>query len=73
MKVIATTDLSRAGNDCYIHETVHLVETCGMYVVFGAKRTTGWYEYNETYTKGMTEDFDRAKTLYKLADGILED
>ena len=38
MKIISTTDLSREGNDCYIYESVSLVEAFGMYTVIVAKK-----------------------------------
>ena len=33
MRVIATTDLSRHGSACYIHESISLVEQFGLYVI----------------------------------------
>ena len=31
MRTIYTTDLSRYGNDCYIYETISLIEDNGIY------------------------------------------
>ena len=74
MEVIHTTDLSRAGNDCYIYESVSLVEVFGMYTVIEATKVSGWFE-NEVITTGskIVYDFDDAKKMYKEYGGILED
>lgn len=74
MKVIHTTDLSRAGNDCYIYESVSLVEVFGMYAIIEATKTSGWFE-NEEITTGskIVYDLDDAKKMYKEYGGILED
>ncbi len=42
MKVISTTDLSRPGNDCYIYESVSLVEQFELYAVIQVWRVIGW-------------------------------
>lgn len=44
MRIISTTDLSRGGNDCYIYESVSLIEEFGMYAVVTCTKTTGWSE-----------------------------
>ena len=71
MKVISTTDLSHEGNDCYIYEIVSLIKSGDLYVVLGIKQTIGWYENNEVYTEGITDDFERAKFLYRFAGGLI--
>lgn len=74
MKVIHTTDLSRAGNDCYIYESVSLVEAFGMYAVIVAEKTTGWLEREEITTGSkVAYDLDDAKQMYKEYGGIWED
>lgn len=74
MKVISTTDLSQAGNDCYIYKSVSLVEAFGMYTIITAEKTVGWFDRNEIYARSdVTCDLERAKFLYKKAGGILED
>ena len=37
MRIISTTDLSREGNDCYIHSTVTLMEDKQIYFVANHK------------------------------------
>lgn len=72
MKVISTTDLSREGNDCYIYESVSLVEAFGMHTVIVAKKICGWWDTREIYCKEQTTDLDKAKYMYMKAGGILE-
>ena len=72
MKVISTTDLSREGNDCYIYESVSLVEVFGMYTVIVSKKISGWWDTKEIYCKDTTSDLDIAKQMYMKAGGILE-
>lgn len=73
MKIISTTDLSREGNDCYIHKSVSLIEEFGMYNILTAEKTVGWFDGKEMYLKAETTcDLDRAKFMYKQAGGILE-
>ena len=74
MKIISTTDLSRVGNDCYIYESVSLIEAFGMYKVITAEKTVGWFKNEQIYTSSnLTCDFDKAKFMYKKAGGILEE
>ena len=71
MKVISTTDLSREGNDCYIHESVSLIEVFGMYAVIVAEKTNGWFEREEVTTGSkVVYDLDDAKQMYKEYGGI---
>lgn len=71
MNIIATTDLSREGNDCYIYESVSLVEAFGMYTVIVADKTNGWCTTREIYCKDTTSDLNIAKRMYKQCGGIL--
>ena len=74
MKIISTTDLSREGNDCYIYESVSLVEAFGMYTVIIAVKTVGWHDRKDIYCQSdITSDFEQAKFRYKRAGGILEE
>jgi hypothetical protein len=47
MKVISTTDLSRSGNDCYIYESVSLVEQFELFSVIRYWRVVGWSDREE--------------------------
>lgn len=73
MRVISTTDISRPGNDCYIYESVSLVEQFGIYSVINILKVTGWAEREETLVLCTTEDVDEAKNVYKNAGGEYEE
>ena len=47
MEILATTDTSHAGNDCYINSSVTLVEQFGVFAVIVMDKTTGWFERSE--------------------------
>ena len=65
MKIISTTDLSRGGNDCYIHESVSLIEAFGMYTVITCQRTTGWQDFKDfCFQSEPTTDIEEAKQRY---------
>ena len=65
MKIISTTDISRSGNDCYIYESVSLVEAFEMYAVIICKKVSGWRECEEIELKGnTTTDIEEAKQKY---------
>ena len=65
MKIISTTDLSREGNDCYIYESVSLVEEFGMYMVITCSKVVGWSESEDVYFQGHpTTDIEEAKQRY---------
>ena len=74
MNIISTTDVSREGNDCYIHQTETLVEFCGMYAVIECVKITGWWEEKDVRVMHTTDDYNEAVNFYKnLCGGILED
>lgn len=65
MKIISTTDLSRGGNDCYIYESVSLVEAFGMYTVITCKKVVGWDTRKDIYcSSNPTTDIEEAKHRY---------
>lgn len=73
MKIISTTDLSHEGNDCYIHESVTLVEEFGMYTVVSAHKVTGWSEDCDIRCHSTTTcNLDQAKFLYQSCGGELK-
>lgn len=73
MRVISTTDLSRAGNDCYIYETVSLIEQFDMYAIIICRKITGWAEREEVLVTEVTTDYYKAVDEYKYCGGILEE
>ena len=42
MNIISTTDISRPGNDCYIYETISLIEQFEIYAIVRCLKVTGW-------------------------------
>ena len=50
MNIISTTDISRPGNDCYLYETVSLVEQFDHYAVIRCFKATGWAASNNGIT-----------------------
>lgn len=70
MKILATTDLTRNGNDCLIYESITLAEEFGMYLVIETEMVTGWCPDDaisiQSYT---TDDLDDAKRRYKEHGG----
>ena len=72
MKVISTTDKSRYGNDCYIKETVSLVEQFDMYAIIVFRKVTGWFENEDVFVKDVTTDYNVAVAKYEDCGGILE-
>ena len=65
MKIISTTDLSREGNDCYIYESVSLIEEFGMYAVVDCTKTTEMGIYtNLCIEHDSFTDIEDAKQRY---------
>ncbi len=71
MRVISTTDISREGNDCYIYESISLVEQFGVYSVISCQRVTGWAEREGACILDSTTELTKAKATYKKYGGIL--
>jgi hypothetical protein len=69
MRVISTTDISREGNDCYIYESVTLVEQFGIYSVISIQKVTGWAEREEVCVLCTTASGKAAKKVYKEHGG----
>ena len=73
MRIIATTDISREGNDCYIYESISLVEQFGIYSVINFLNITGWAEREDVRVLCTTRDIDEAKKVYKSVGGAYEE
>ena len=73
MRIISTTDTSKYGNDCYINETVSLVEQFGVYAIIVCQKITGWYKEEDIFVKQVTTDYGTAVGMYKDYEGIMED
>jgi hypothetical protein len=70
MRIISTTDLSREGNDCYIYESISLVEQFDIYIVLNFIDITGWAEREECHVLCVTRDLKEAKNVYKHHNGV---
>lgn len=73
MQIISTTDTSREGNDCYIYESVTLVEQFGIYSVISIQKVTGWAEREEVCVLCATTDRKKAKKVYKDNGGRFDE
>jgi hypothetical protein len=73
MRIISTTDISREGNDCYIYESVSLVEQFDIYSVINFLNVTGWAEREEVRALCTTRDMDEAKKVYKSVGGVYQE
>lgn len=69
MKIIYTTDLSRAGNDCYIEETVSLIEQFGIYAIIVCQKVTGWSEDENIFVHQVTTELKEALKDYEALGG----
>ncbi len=65
MEVISTTNISRYGNDCYIEESVSLVEQFGLYAVIRFYKVSGWSDCEEVSVLIATSDKAEAGKKYK--------
>ena len=64
MKVSSTKDTSRYGNDCYIYETVSMVEQFGMYAIIICQKITGWAEREDIFVAQTATDYDTALKMF---------
>lgn len=69
MKVISTTDLSRPGNDCYIYESVSLVEQFELFSVIRYWRVIGWSDREEVSVLYTSLSRSSAIQTYKSYGG----
>ena len=74
MKVLHTTDLSREGNDCYLYESVNLIEDFGMYTIIVSRKVVGWFNSKDFIMESaITCDLDEAIDRYKRAGGVINE
>lgn len=65
MNIISSTNLSRYGNDCYIEESVSLVEQFDLYVVIRFYKVSGWSDHEEVDVLITTKSQSEAGKKYK--------
>ncbi len=65
MEVISSTNISRRGNDCYIEESVSLVEQFGLYAVIRFYKVSGWSSQEEVSVLITTSNKAEAGKKYR--------
>lgn len=65
MNIISTTNISRPGNDCYIEESVSLVEQFDLYAVIRFYKVSGWADREEVSVLITTKSRTEAGKKYK--------
>lgn len=65
MNIISTTNISRPGNDCYIEESVSLVEQFDLYAVIRFYKVSGWADHEEVSVLITTKSRTEAGKKYK--------
>lgn len=65
MNIISTTNISRPGNDCYIEESVSLVEQFDIYAVIRFYKVSGWADREEVSVLITTKSRTEAGKKYK--------
>ena len=73
MRIISTTDLSREGNDCYIHSTISLMEDNELYFVILTERVSCYPYSTEAFIIDEAKlDKDNAVYIYKQNGGVIK-
>lgn len=71
MEVLYTTNLSRPGNDVYIHESITLVKQFELYAVIKFYRVVGWTEREEVSVLYTSNSYSSAAERYESYGGII--
>ena len=71
MEVLYTTNLSRPGNDVYIHESITLVKQFELYAVIKFYRVVGWTEREEVSVLYTSSSYSSAAERYESYGGII--
>lgn len=72
MNIIFTVNTSREGNDCYIQETVSLIEQFGIYAIITCQKISGWFEGEDVIVNQVTSDRELALKMFKdYANGLV--
>jgi hypothetical protein len=73
MNIIKTKDTSRHGNDCYIYETVSLVEQFGVFAVIVCEKIVGWSEDEDIRVEHTTNNSGAALRYFNDFVALRED
>ena len=71
MKIISTTDLSRDGTDCFIHESISLVEQFEMYFIIKCWKVVGWSSAEEVEIVFTSDNLGKVTEKYYDLGGKL--
>lgn len=71
MEVLYTTNLSRPGNDVYIHESITLIKQFELYAVIKFYRVVGWTEREEVSVLYTSNSYSSAAERYESYGGII--
>lgn len=66
MNVISTTEVSRAGNDCYIEESYSLIEQFGLYALIQIYKVRGWSDREEVNVLAVSSNKDEVAKKYRV-------
>lgn len=69
MRIVASVDKSREGNDCFINESISILEEFGIYSVIVCCKVTGWDDREIMYTAETSSDYEKIKAKYKELRG----
>ena len=72
MNIISHTDLSKAGNDCWINEAIILCEEFNLYFVLKVMKVSGWSDHQDVNLLcEPTDNKSEAANAYKKYGGKL--
>lgn len=72
MNILHTTNRNRHGNDCYIEESIVLIEALGMYSVIVITKVIGLWGDEQISATAPTFSYPKAMRWYKEKGGIIE-
>lgn len=64
MNIITTKDTSRPGNDCWIYESVSLVEQFNVYAIIVCQSIIGWSPQKNIFVAQTTTDLSIAAKMF---------
>ena len=65
MRIVERTDISRPGNDCFINESVSIIEEFGIYSILISNRIVGWFDREVMYITDTSSDYEKIEAKYK--------
>lgn len=73
MTIISTTDISKKGSDCYIYNSVTLVEQFNMYAIIVCCRPTGWFsDCRDIRVDSFSDSYEEMVKRYEHLGGKIE-